>query len=96
MIFFMSYIINEFKGNVIEKMANIPIGTLRRGRRALNERFDHNSFSWDEICDRYAPLMKRYKTFKALIRVSGVFWDQLTNVVHANDEIWSSICEVRF
>lgn len=92
--FFMNSIIKDFGRYATERKANTPIATLRRVRRAINERFEQHD-SWDEICFRFDMLKRRYKSFNSLVKQPGVFWDQLTNVVHANDEIWHRLCEVK-
>lgn len=76
-----------------ERVACAPVGTLYRGRRALNERYELN-FSWDEICDQCNMLKDRYKTFTQILRAPGVRCVQLTNHVHATDELWHQMCEV--
>lgn len=90
---FINLLIKDMELNPVEKNANIPIVSLRRARRGLNQIYD-GTFSWDDVCDRYTKLKDRYRTFKSIIKQPGVFWDELLNVVHANNVVWSRLCEV--
>lgn len=87
-------LINDTKINLVERSANIPIASLHHARQGLNQKYD-GIFSWDDVCARYANLKDRYRTFKALVEHPDVFWDELTNIVHANDDFWSNFCEVK-
>lgn len=90
---FIDIIVKDMEKNPREKEANVPIASLRRAHKALNERY-YSEFYWDDVCSRYAKLKDRYRTFRALIEQPGVFWDELTNVVHADPIIWARVCEV--
>lgn len=79
----MSVIVNDFARCEEERVACTPIGTLHRGRRTINQRFEM-IFSWDEICHQFTMMKNRYKTFMQLERAPRVFWGQLINIVHAN------------
>lgn len=62
---FINLILKDFAMFPDDKNPNIPIPSLCRARRGMNERFNLG-YSWDEICSRYAKLKDRYRTFKAL------------------------------
>lgn len=91
--FLVDFIVKDLSRHPEERVACTLVGTLHRGLRALNERYQFN-FSWDEICDQFNMLKNRYKTFTQILRTHGVRWVQLTNHVHASDELWRHMSEV--
>lgn len=53
-------------------------------------------FSVAELKDRVEVLRKRYKTFKAVLRIRGAYWDPTTKVVSAPEESWKQIQKVLY